>query len=133
MQYVDASALAKVHLDEPDTDAADAILGSDPSWATARHTFVQVRRTLARLLSGEELRAARESFHRDWYRVRVIDLDEGVCERAAELAEATGVRTLDALHLGAADVFGPGSMPFVTFNRRLAEAARALGWEVRGA
>ena len=65
--------------------------------------------------------------------MRIAELDEHLCERAAELAESTGARALDALHLGAADVMGGGELPFVTFDRRLAHAARSLGWTVLGA
>jgi predicted nucleic acid-binding protein len=43
------------------------------------------------------------------------------------------VRTLDALHLGAAERVGGAALPFVTFDRRLAAAARRLGWTVLGA
>ncbi len=48
--YVDSSALLTRYVDEPDSDAANALLASDPSLLTARHTIVEVRRNLARLL-----------------------------------------------------------------------------------
>ena len=40
--YVDSSALLKRYVDEPDSDAAETLLGSDPSLVTARHTIVEV-------------------------------------------------------------------------------------------
>ena len=133
MQYVDASALLKVHLDEPDRDAARQILDSDPAWASGRHTLVEVRRNLSRGLPPLDVEQARAIFRTQWERMGVVELDRGVCERAAELAERTGSRTLDALHLSAAELVGDGTLPFVTFDRRLAEAARSLGWTVLGA
>jgi len=48
--YLDSSALLKRYVDEPDSDEANALLASDPSPLTARHTIVEVRRNLARLL-----------------------------------------------------------------------------------
>lgn len=63
----------------------------------------------------------------------MVALDDAVCRRAAVFAETIGARTLDALHLAAAEVVGGGAMPFVTFDRRLAGAARSLGWTVLGA
>ena len=45
--YVDSSALLKRYVDEPDSDACDAILHSDSALATGRHTVVEVRRNLA--------------------------------------------------------------------------------------
>lgn len=59
-------------------------------------------------------------------------LYEAVCEAASEIAEVTGIRSLDALHLGAARRLGVGSLPLVTFDLRQALAARSLGWTVLG-
>ena len=50
--YVDASALLKRYIDEPDSEVAESLLRSDPSLLTGRHTIVEVRRNLARLLAG---------------------------------------------------------------------------------
>lgn len=130
--YVDASAFLKLYFEEPDAARAEEILGADPDWVTARHTAVEVRRSLARELGGATLRAARRQFDRDWQAVAVVELTAEVCEAAAEIAEITGARTLDALHLGAARVAGGGSLPFVTFDLRQAQVARALGWVVVG-
>jgi len=46
---------------------------------------------------------------------------------------ATGARSLDALHLAAADRAGGRSVPIVTFDIRLGHAARSLGFTVIGA
>lgn len=133
MQYVDASTLLKVLLDEPDRQAARDLLDADAEWVSGRQTVVEVRRNLARALEGPKLDLGRARFRAQWNRMQIVELDEGVCERAAELAEQTGARALDALHLGAADALGEGKLAFVTFDRRLAEAARSLGWAVLGA
>ncbi len=133
MLYIDSSAFLKVHLDEPDSESAIAILDADPDWASGRHTLVEVRRNLARILPASDLADARAAFLAEWDRMRIVDLDEDLCRRAAELAEETGARALDALHLGAAELVGRGTLPFVTFDRRLAGAARSLGWTVLGA
>lgn len=131
--YVDTSALLKLYLDEPDSDAADKLLASDPGWVTARHTAVEVRRNLAKALSGRDLARAREQFAADWLTMAIVELDESTCDVAASLADALGVRTLDALHLGAAQRLARGAMPFLTFDLRQAQAARSLGWTVLGA
>ena len=105
-QYVDSSAFLKLYLEEPDSTVAQAYLEADLEWVSARHTAVEVRRNLARLLDGADLAAARRQFARDWESTAVVELTDFVCETAAELAEITGVRTLDALHLGAAKAVG---------------------------
>ncbi len=130
--YVDASAFLKLYFDEPDSPHAEEILTADPEWVTARHTAVEVRRGLARELQGVALRAARRQFDRDWLTVSVVEPTDNVCEAAAEIAEVTGARTLDALHLGAAREAGGGALPFVTFDLRQAQIARSLGWIVLG-
>jgi predicted nucleic acid-binding protein len=63
----------------------------------------------------------------------IVELDEVTCETAAGIAEMTGVRTLDALHLAAAQRAGGPGFPFLTFDVRQAQAARTLGLAVVGA
>jgi hypothetical protein len=131
--YVDSSALLKRYIDEPDSDGAEALLTSDPSLLTARHTMVEVRRNLARLLDGRALTAARRAFARDLDAISLVELDATTCDAAAAIAEVTGVRSLDALHLAAARRIGGPAVPFLTFDVRQAQAARALGLTVVGA
>lgn len=131
--YVDSSALLKRYVDEPDSDVAESLLLSDPSLLTARHTIVEVRRNLARLLDGRSLAAAREAFADDLRAVSIVELDAVTCEAAAAIGEVTGVRSLDALHLAAARRIGGPAVPFLTFDVRQAQAARALGLTVVGA
>ena len=128
--YVDSSALLKRYVDEPDSAAADALLRADGALLTGRHTIVEVRRNLARLLSGRDLAAARVAFADDLRSISVIELDAATCESAASIAETTGVRTLDALHLAAAQRVSEPGVGFLTFDLRQAQAARALGLTV---
>ncbi len=128
--YVDSSALLKRYVEEADSAAADALLRADSALLTARHTIVEVRRNLARLLTGRDLAGARAAFAADLHSMSIIELDEATCESAALIAEATGVRTLDALHLAAAQRVSAPGVSFVTFDLRQAQAARALGLAV---
>jgi predicted nucleic acid-binding protein len=128
--YIDSSALLKRYVDEPDSATADAILRSDPSLLTARHTVVEVRRNLARLLDGRDATAARSAFIEDLAAVAIVELDDVTCDTAADIAELTGARTLDALHLAAAQRAGGSAVGFVTFDLRQAQAARNLGMTV---
>lgn len=128
--YVDSSALLKRYVEEADSAAADGLLRADPLLLTARHTIVEVRRNLARLLSGRELAAARAAFAADLGSLSIIEIDETTCESAATIVEATGARTLDALHLAAAQRVAEPGVGFLTFDVRQAQAARALGLTV---
>lgn len=130
--YVDTSALLKRYVDEDESVACERLLLADPSWVTARHTWAEMLRNLARLLRGAERVRVRNSFRSDWARMLVVELDETTCARAGDLAETLQVRTLDALHLAAAERAGAGGLPFLTYDLRQAQAARSLGWKVIG-
>lgn len=131
--YVDSSALLKRYVDEPDSEAAEALLRSDPSLLTARHTIVEIRRNLARLLAETDAAAARSAFTQDLRVISIVELDEVTCETAAGIAEMTGVRTPDALHLAAVQRIGGAAVPLLTFDLRQAQAGRSLGLTVVGA
>jgi predicted nucleic acid-binding protein len=131
--YVDSSALLKRYVEEADSDEADSLLRSDPAPFTARHTVVEIRRNLNRLLSERHAPAARQAFLDDLEVFSIVELDEVTCDAAAGIAELTGVRTLDALHLAAAQRAGGTGSPFLTFDHRQAQAARSLGFTVLGA
>lgn len=130
--YADTSALLKRYVDEVDSDLAVELLTSDRQLITGRHTVVEVRRNLARLLEPTAVTDARAAFAADLTAVSIVELDAATCELAATIAEQTGVRTLDALHLGAASRVGT-AISFLTFDVRQAQAARALGFSVVGA
>jgi predicted nucleic acid-binding protein len=125
--YVDSSALLKRYVEEVDSADADALLRGDDALLTARHTIVEVRRNLARLLSGHELAAARAAFMDDLASISIIELDDATCDAAASIAETTSARTLDALHLAAAQRISEPGVGFLTFDPRQARAARTLG------
>lgn len=130
--YVDASAFLKRYVDEADSAAAEKILVSD-ELASGRHVIVEVRRNLARLAPPGELAKAKDRLAEDFKMMAIIELDETTCERAAGIAEATGVRALDALHLACATRLGGTAVPFLTYDIRQAQAARSLGFTVLGA
>ncbi len=131
--YVDASAFVKLYVSERESDDCAAMLQADQTWIAGRHTFVEVRRTLDRVLVGRTFEDAKLHFRADWERTSVVELDEATVELAADLAEVTKVRSLDALHLAAARRTGEPSLSFLTYDLRLAQAARTLGLHVIGA
>jgi predicted nucleic acid-binding protein len=131
--YVDSSALLKRYVAEADSAAADAHLASDLSLVTSRHTVVEVRRNLVRLLDTDAAAEAKADFLQDIQAFALVELDAATCESAATIAELLGVRTLDALHLAAAQRVGGAALPFLTYDIRQAQAARSLGFIVLGA
>lgn len=130
--FVDSSAMLKLYLAEPDSERFEELLNADPDWVLACHARVEVRRALALRLDDDARTGAREQFEDDWGKSQIVEVDEAVCEQAVAMAEATGARTLDALHLAAAQRVGGGALPFVTADLRQAQIARSLGWVVLG-
>lgn len=128
--YVDASALLKRYVAEEDSVVADSLLAGDVVLVTARHTIVEVRRNLARLLDGDDLAEARAAFAADLATLAIVELDAETCSAAASIAETAGVRTLDALHLAAAQRVAEPGLRFLTFDPRQGAAARRLGLQV---
>ena len=131
--YVDSSALLKRYVREADSAECERLLRADPVWVTARHTWVEVRRNLARLLEGRDRSRMEKAFLADWRGIHVVELDRDTCERAADLAVGhSGVRTLDALHFAAAARVGSTAISFLTYDARQARVARDLGIKVLG-
>ncbi|HVE18184.1 MAG TPA: type II toxin-antitoxin system VapC family toxin [Ilumatobacteraceae bacterium] len=130
--YVDSSALLKNYFAEPDSSLAERLLNSDAVLVTSWVTFVEVRRNLARVLRGTELREAKDQFAADMESMALVAVDESVCRGAAQIGEQLGVRSLDAIQLASAQRLAIPSLPFVTFDLRQAQAARSLGFAVLG-
>lgn len=130
--YVDSSALLKRYVDEHDSAAAVEFMASDPVLVTSRVTEIEVRRNLARLLDGEHWADCRRQFAVDFDAFALIGLDATTCNEAAAVAERTGCRSLDALHLASALRAGRATT-MLTFDVRQAQAARSVGLTVIGA
>lgn len=129
--YVDTSALLKRYVAEPDSPIASELISADPQLVTGRHTVVEVRQNLAALLDPADATAARSDFATDLGSFHLVEIDAQTIELAATIAEQTGLRSLDALHLGSAMRLGT-AMAFLTFDVRLAVVARQLGFRVLG-
>jgi len=129
--YIDSSAFLKRYVDEHDSDAAVHLMETDPVLVTSRLTEVEVRRNLSRLLSNDDLAAARRHLSDDLDAVALVALDAATCGDAALIAERTLCRSLDALHLAAARRAGEHTT-LLTFDHRQAAVARELGLQVVG-
>ena len=130
--YLDASALLKRYVEESDSALFNDLLASDDRWVCCRIGWVEVWRNLGRRLGPAEARAARAAFSVDWRRLAVVEIDAVLAENAGRIADLTGSRSLDALHLAAVERVGPSSVALVTADLRQAQAARSLGWSVLG-
>jgi len=123
--YLDTSAAVKLVVAEQGSAALQR-------WLAARDGRV----FSSDLLRTELLRSTKRAAPQHMVQARAIldslvllTLTTTVCERAAML-EPELLRSLDALHLAAALEAGDELEGMVTYDQRMAEAARALGISV---
>lgn len=122
--YLDASALVKLAVTEPETAALRKYLRRHLQRLTNRVAEIEVRRAVRRLPMSREapVQAAFDG-------VTVIDLDPSIANRAGVI-EPVALRSLDAIHLASALELGDELDAFVTYDARQATAARELGLPV---
>jgi predicted nucleic acid-binding protein len=117
--YFDASAIVKLIHHERESLALFELLHQELDACTSAVSEIEVVRTLSRLaVPREEANDALRGFY-------VIGIDAAIRARAANLTPST-VRSLDAIHLATALEVG-ADIPVVTYDQRMADAARALG------
>jgi uncharacterized protein len=122
--YLDASAVVKLVVPETGSVELAEFLARGTSLATSVVASVEVPRAVARYHAAA---ADRTTGVLD--AMTVIDLTRRRASQAAVLTPIT-LRSLDAIHLAAALDVGEDLACFVTYDRRLADAAREAGLPV---
>jgi predicted nucleic acid-binding protein len=121
--YFDSSALVKLVTVERETDAIRAYSRGVAGRATSLIGLIETRRAATR---RGDVDPALLVFALGG--LEVIDLEPSIAERASTVSPA--LRTLDAIHLASALELGTDLAAIVTYDLRLAEAARSLGLAV---
>ena len=121
--YIDPSALVKLVLAEPESLEMERWYVESERVSTSLIGIIETRRAVAR--------RPHDPIHLDRVvsGIEVIGINVRLGERAATIGPAD-VRTLDAIHLATAMSIGSALTSFVTYDDRLAAAARALGLPV---
>lgn len=122
--YLDSSAIVKLAVREPESAALRRWLRRKRPLVSSALARTEVLRAL--LPAGEEAVGRGRAVLRGLAFLRVNDR---VLE-AAGLLLPVALRSLDAIHLATARELGDELGPLVTYDERLAEAARALGHRV---
>ena len=122
--YLDSSALAKLVVDEPETDALRNALRSVTRPVTSDLARTELMRSVWRHAEDRMVmaRLVLDS-------VSVMSMPASIFDAAGRL-DPVSLRSLDALHLAAALELGDDLDGFITYDRRLAESATALGLPV---
>ena len=126
MLYLDASALVKRYVAEAGSEAVIAAMAAAEGWAICRVGYVETARAVG-LTAGKP---AVRRLNADWPSFVVVEVDAALAERAAELALAEELRSLDALHLAAALLISSDGLTLATWDVRLHRAAQSRGLAV---
>jgi predicted nucleic acid-binding protein len=123
--YVDSSAIVKLAVAEPESRALRRHLRGRQPLVTSALARTEVARALLPL--GEDAVARGEQV---LARLQVLRLNDRVLKAAGRL-QPTELRSLDAIHLASAMQLEPSLRGMVTYDSRMADAARAIGWQVK--
>ena len=113
----------KRYVEEPGSDLVREAMEEAAGWFICRAGFVETFRALGVAAGQTATRALRE----EWGAFGVVEVDQALVERAAELTLARDLRSLDALHLAAALTLPEDDLVLATWDRRLHVAGRAEG------
>jgi predicted nucleic acid-binding protein len=123
MIYLDSAAVVKLAHAEPESAALRGRLDerAETGWVSSVLTEIESFRALARYApeAASRLPAVLDQ-------IDLIDLDQRIRMLARTVTPAT-VRSLDAIHLGTALHVRSALTSFVTYDKRLLDAAQAVG------
>lgn len=122
MIYLDSSALVKLAVLESESRALRTYLRAEPERISCGLARTEVLRAV-RPSGPAAVNAARGVLRS----IDLIRLDDALLD-AAGMLEPLGLRSLDAIHLAAAHLVAPKLRAIVTYDRRMADAAAALGF-----
>lgn len=118
--YLDTSALAKLIFPEPESRALTEWVARWPDRLSSAIARVEMHRILRRGQASSRLVTRAESVLSS---VTLLRVDEPVLDLAGRIRDRW-LRTLDAIHLASALTIGDAPEAFVTYDTRLAEAAK---------
>jgi predicted nucleic acid-binding protein len=123
MIYLDSSAIVKLAIDEPESAALRRALRGRTELVSSALARTEVTRTL--LPEGQAIVNRGEAVLE---RIELARVNDRVLRLAGQLTPY-GLRSLDAIHLATAKLLERVKL-VVTYDERMAEAARAMKWKV---
>jgi predicted nucleic acid-binding protein len=120
--YLDASAIVKLVLQEPESQALIDYLDGRTDVEASDLSIAEVGRAVRRFFADFEAPDVMDG-------IALHRVTPDVLRLAARL-EPRAMRTLDAIHLAFALMPGSGDAQMITYDARLAKAARDLGLRV---
>lgn len=125
ISYLDASAIVKLAIRETHTDALESHVVGREALFSSRLSETEVLRAAQRTNTPGVITRAREALGAVFLR----DVDTDTLRRAGRVGPRD-LRAGDAIHLATALAIGDPDLVFVTYDKRLADAAMAAGLRV---
>ena len=123
--YLDSSALVKLMVREDETSALEADLANRDGLVTSSLAMVECRRAAGRAGNRRVLQRVSDVLDA----VYLLDLTNPILDQASNVRPAP-IRSLDAIHIATAISIGDVDLDVITYDDRMAEAARANGLRV---
>jgi uncharacterized protein len=132
--YVDTSALLRRYFREKESEEVVRLLQEPHIRMVSGLVFVELASVFRRALNGrritpKEHQALTETARKDLKHFRLLPAGEELFRQAALVADLTGLRSLDAIHLASARMAGADLV--LTFDTEMALAAHGVGLKVK--
>ena len=128
--YVDTSALVRRYAHDRDRALVVDAMTADADWCASALARTETQLALQQVaISSGQAAALWRRLRDDWEAFVVVPVDDRCLARATELGATYGLRTVDAVHLAAADRL-PKPLTYLTLDRRQLAPALGLGFDV---
>ena len=132
--FLDTTAFAKLYVAEEGSVELAELVYTAESIAVSAIVLPETLSALRRLVREGKIEESdygllKERLCRDIATIQVVSLADETIRRAVAVIENSSIRSLDAIHVGAA--LAVDASLFVTADSRQTEAARAAGLDVR--
>ena len=124
LTYIDSSAVVKLVVREPESAALRKYVQAKRTLVSSALARAEVMRAVLQLGRGA-LRTAQDVLGR----IELVRINNRVLAGAGIL-EPHQLRTLDAIHLATASLFGDTLSNILSYDDRFSDAATQLGWSV---
>lgn len=130
--YLDTSAVVPLLVQEPGSSFCQRIWNDADTVVSCRLTYVEAAAALAQAqrmgrLSERQYSVCRDQLNGLWGQLDIIEVDNALIRRAADLAYDHALRGYDAVHCACAEQIQGPEVVAVSGDRRLLDAWRGLG------
>ena len=127
---LDTTALLARYLGGPAQAVVRDAMAGDHDWCASALALSEALMLVDRIAEDRVTRSAlRRAVRDDWDRIHVVPVDALALDRATELGRTQPLKTVDALHLAAADRL-PRPVRYATFDPNQIPVALSLGFDV---